>query len=238
MVTLNVKGSYKRQFDISILVASHLIFLPLWIMLWIIIPTLIWLDDRKSVFYRQKRIGKNGESFNIIKFRTMVVGADELGPAWTTSNDPRITRIGRILRRTALDELPEIINIFKGEMSFVGPRALDLVEQNALERLVPGFERRLKMRPGLTGLAQIYDQTDDPYEKYRYDMEYLEKQSLVLDVRLLLISVKNTLIARWDHRSGKTKLDPTKVIRPSQTGDSPETQDLSVSESDNDQTQD
>ena len=156
-------------------------------------------------------MGKDGKPFNVIKFRTMVVDAEDQGPAWTTDDDPRVTRFGRILRRTALDELPEIISIWKGNMSFVGPRALDLDEHRALEGLMPGFEKRLQVQPGLTGLAQIYDKNDDPYEKYRYDMEYLQKLSPFLDARLILLSVWNTLIARWDHRSGKVKLDNLKA---------------------------
>ena len=205
-----VKDSYKRWFDLSVLVLSHLLLLPLWVLLWTVIPLLIWLEDRKSVFYRQQRMGKSGRPFNIIKFRTMVIDAEELGPALTMDNDPRITRVGRILRRTALDELPEIFNIWQGQMSFVGPRALDLDEQRYFEEFIPGFEQRLQIRPGLTGLAQIYDKTDDPHEKYRYDMEYLEKLGPFLDVRLLLISVLTTIIARWDHRSGKINMDDHK----------------------------
>ena len=204
---MTVKDSYKRWFDVTVLVLAHLLFFPLWILLWTVIPLLIWLEDRRSVFYWQQRMGKDGKPFRLIKFRTMVVDAENQGPAWTTDGDPRVTRVGRILRRTALDELPEVISILKGNMSFVGPRALDLDEQRCLEELMPGFENRLQVRPGLTGLAQIYDKTDDPYEKYRYDMEYLEKLSPFLDARLLLLSVWNTVIARWDHRSGKIKLD-------------------------------
>jgi len=90
-------------------------------------------------------MGRNGIPFNVIKFRTMIVDAENQGPAWTTRDDPRVTRVGRILRRTALDELPEIISIWKGHMSFVGPRALDLDEERALEELIPGFERRLQV---------------------------------------------------------------------------------------------
>ena len=156
-------------------------------------------------------MGKDGKPFDVVKFRTMIVDAEDQGPAWTTDDDPRITRVGRILRRTALDELPEIISIWKGDMSFVGPRALDLKEHRALEELIPGFEKRLQVQPGLPGLAQIYDKNDDPYEKYRYDMEYLQKLSLILDARLILLSVWNTGFARWDHRSGKVKLDDLKA---------------------------
>jgi lipopolysaccharide/colanic/teichoic acid biosynthesis glycosyltransferase len=107
-------------------------------------------------------------------------------------------------------------------MSFVGPRALDLNEQRSLEKLIPGFAKRLQVRPGLTGLAQIFDKVDDPYEKYRYDMEYLEKISPVLDARLLLHSVWNTAFARWDHRSGKIDLDNLIADDDNSTDDQPE----------------
>ena len=170
------------------------------------IPLGIWLADRGPVFYRQERVGKDGRVFTILKFRTMIRDADKSGPAWTTEGDPRITSVGRILRRTALDELPGVISIWRGHMSFVGPRALDRDEQRCLEELIPGFEKRLQVKPGLTGLAQVYDKNDDPHEKFRLDMEYLEKLSLFLDARLLLLSVWNTIIARWDHRSGKVNL--------------------------------
>ncbi len=208
---INPRARYKRRFDLTLLVLAHLLLFPLWILIWTVIPLVIWLEDRRPVFYRQQRMGKDGKPFDVIKFRTMVVDAENQGPAWTTDDDPRVTRVGRILRRTALDELPEIINIWRGDMSFVGPRALDLDEHRALEGLMAGFERRLQVQPGLTGLAQIYDKNDDPYEKYRYDMEYLQKLSPYLDARLILISVWNTVIARWDHRSGKVKLENLKT---------------------------
>jgi lipopolysaccharide/colanic/teichoic acid biosynthesis glycosyltransferase len=208
------KGAYKGWFDLSVLILAHVLLLPLWIFLWTGIPLLIWLGDRGPVFYRQQRMGKNGKPFNVLKFRTMIVDAENQGPSWTTDDDPRVTRVGKILRRTALDELPELISIWQGNMSFVGPRALEVDEHGALEDLIPGFEKRLRVRPGLTGLAQIFDKGDDPFEKYRYDMEYLEKLSPFLDVRLLLLSVWNTLVAGWDHRSGKVileKLGPRRV---------------------------
>ena len=202
-----INTGYKRWFDMTVLILAHVLLLPIWLFLWTFIPIFIWLGDRGPIFYHQSRMGKDGKPFSVVKFRTMIVDAENQGQAWTTDNDPRITRVGKILRRTALDELPEIISIWQGNMSFVGPRALDLDEHQSLEELMPGFEMRLQVRPGLTGLAQIYDKSDDPTEKYRYDMEYLEKLNPFLDARLLLLSVWNTLIARWDHRSGKVKLD-------------------------------
>lgn len=194
---------YKFFFDLTLLILAHLLLFPVWILVWTSIPLLIWLEDRGPVFYRQRRAGKNGQVISILKFRTMVEDADSKGPAWTIEGDPRVTRIGRILRRTALDEVPEMLNIWKREMSFVGPRALDVEEQRYLEQVVPGFETRLQVLPGLTGLAQVYDSTDEAHEKFRYDCEYLRSMSPWLDLKLITLSICNTLIARWDHRHGK-----------------------------------
>jgi lipopolysaccharide/colanic/teichoic acid biosynthesis glycosyltransferase len=202
-ITKQRDDSYKRWFDISVLVIMHLALLPLWVMLWTLIPIVIWLGDRGPVFYRQQRAGKQGRVITVLKFRTMIPNADRIGPAWTMERDPRVTRFGRILRRTALDELPEIISILKGDMSLVGPRALDVGEHTMLQEEIPGFEERLRVLPGLSGPAQIYDRTDDANDKFRYDLGYLEEMSPWLDVRLLILSVWNTLGARWDRREGK-----------------------------------
>jgi len=199
----NRKGSYKVWFDLSILIVAQLTLLPLWLFLWTVIPILIWLDDRGPIFFRQSRAGKTGKVITILTFRTMKPGSDRLGPAWTAEDDPRITRVGRILRRTALDELPEVLSIWKRDMSLVGPRALDLAEQTELEGQVPGFEKRLSVLPGLTGLAQVKDRTDDANAKIRYDLEYLERMGPLLDIWLIWLSVWNTVSARWDNRSGK-----------------------------------
>jgi lipopolysaccharide/colanic/teichoic acid biosynthesis glycosyltransferase len=197
------RDSYKRCFDLIILGLSHVLVLPMWVLLWTFIPLLIWLGDRGPVFYKQKRVGRGGRVFTVLKFRTMILDAERQGPAWTTAGDLRVTRVGRLLRRTALDELPEILNIWKGEMSLVGPRALDVEEEESLERQIPGFESRLQVLPGLTGLAQLYDRNDDAFAKFRYDQEYLRRMGPWLDLKLLLLSLPNTLAARWDHRSGK-----------------------------------
>ena len=148
-------------------------------------------------------MGRNRKLFNVLKFRTMVINADTIGPSWTTVEDPRVTRIGRVLRKTALDELPEVLNIWKRDMSLVGPRALYVGEQTLLEEQIQGFEHRLIVSPGLTGLAQICDTRDIAEDKFYYDMQYIERMSPWLDVCLLVVSVKNTLLSRWDDRSGK-----------------------------------
>ena len=198
------RDGYKSWFDLTVLVLAHILLLPLWLLLWTIIPILILLGDRGPVFYKQDRVGKRGRVFTVFKFRTMVLDAEKIGAAWTMDEDPRVTRVGKLLRRTALDELPEVLNIWKGDMSLVGPRALDVAEQESFEKLIVGFEKRLQVRPGLTGLAQIYDSKADAHDKIHYDLEYLQRMSPWLDLKLLVLSVGNTLGVKWDRRSGKS----------------------------------
>lgn len=205
---------YKRPFDLTVLLVAHVLLAWLFIPLWVLIPVAVWLQDRGPVFFRQERAGKDGRPFTMLKFRTMVPNAVLIGPAWTAQSDPRITPVGRFLRRTAMDELPGVLSIWKGDMSLVGPRALALAEQRKLEHEVPGFAERLRVRPGLTGLAQLYDRADDARTKLSYDRQYLQRMSLWLDVRLLMLSVWNTLAARWDTRQGKPPAAPEHLHRP------------------------
>lgn len=198
------RDGYKRPFDLVILVLAHLLLLPLWVLLWTLIPLAIWLQDQGPVFYRQRRVGKDGRVFTVLKFRTMVIHADSIGPLWTAKDDPRLTPLGRLLRRTALDELPQVLSIWKGDMSLVGPRALPEGEERLLESQIPSFRCRLAVVPGLTGMAQVYDKKDDPYEKLRYDLEYIAKMSPWLDMKLLFLSVVYTLLGMWDRRVGKS----------------------------------
>ena len=195
--------AYKRPFDLIVLVVSHLVLAPVFLLLWTLIPLLIWLGDRGPVFYRQRRPGKGGRVFTVLKFRTMLPDADRRGPAWTVEDDPRVTRFGRLLRKTALDELPQLLSIWKGDLSFVGPRALPLEEQRMLEEQIPGFGERLRITPGLTGLAQVYNYEDEPTSKLHHDVDYMSRMSPIMDLKLMLLSVRNTLLARWDKRGGK-----------------------------------
>lgn len=202
-IDLAKSGAYKRPYDLAVLLVAFLLLLPLWILLAVTIPIAIWLGDRGPVFYRQERAGINGKVFTILKFRTMIPNARLAGPAWTTKGDPRITKVGKVLRRTALDELPELLSILKGDMSFVGPRALDVNEHRELEEKIEGFAIRLKVRPGLTGMAQVYDRQDNATDKLAYDLSYLDSMSPILDTKLMILSVFNTIGARWDQRTGK-----------------------------------
>jgi lipopolysaccharide/colanic/teichoic acid biosynthesis glycosyltransferase len=196
---------YKRFLDLSVLFVAHLLLSPVWLVLWIFIPILIWLEDGTPIFYLQKRLGLKGKPFKALKFRSMVKDAERsTGAILAEENDPRVTTIGKLLRATALDELPQLINILRGDMSFVGPRAErpDLTEKFTKE--VPDFTKRLMVRPGLTGMAQIYGKYDSPpAEKLHYDLAYIEKMNPLLDIKLLLLSLYVTLRGKWESRGEK-----------------------------------
>ena len=190
---------WKRPFDLVVLSAVHIALAPIWLALWTIIPLAIWLSDRGPVFYTQARVGKGGRIFRAYKFRSMVPDAERYtGAVWADEDDPRITRVGRFLRNRALDELPQVINMWKGDISLVGPRPErpELVEE--FTRQWPEFGRRLPVRPGLTGIAQVYGRySTHPRDKVRYDMVYVRRMSPWLDIKLLALSVLITVRARW-----------------------------------------
>lgn len=196
--------------------------------LWIVIALAIKLDDGGPIFFRDLRVGRGGDLFTAFKFRTMVRDADSLfGPRQATEDDPRVTRVGRLLRATAMDELPQLWNIFRGEMSFVGPRAIrpgeiesrgsrfnvqgsglqvrgaSLEEVTPLEQ-VSGYWKRHVVRPGLTGIAQVFADRDIPSrQKFRYDLLYIRRQSFWLDLQLVALSFWVTFRGRWEVRGTK-----------------------------------
>jgi lipopolysaccharide/colanic/teichoic acid biosynthesis glycosyltransferase len=179
--------------------------------LWGALAFAIRLEDGGPVFFRQERVGLGGRPFMALKFRSMRPDAEALtGALQAREGDRRVTRIGRWMRATAMDELPQLWNIFRGDMSFVGPRALRPgeieVEGGALVALedVPGFEHRIRVRPGLTGLAQIYAPRDISRRcKFRYDRLYVRRQTWLLDVRLILLSFWISLLGTWEARGRK-----------------------------------
>ncbi|MCX5700295.1 MAG: sugar transferase [Candidatus Omnitrophica bacterium] len=197
----------KRLLDLVLSVVGIIFGLPLGI----IICLVIYLNDRKSVFYRQERVGKYGRVFKGYQFRSMVPDADnDTGPFQATENDPRVTGIGRLIRITAIDELPQLLNIFKGEMSFVGPRALRLEEKEVGGSKVvsvfdyPDFKERCSVSPGLTGVAQVLLPRDAPRKvKFKYDIWYIKNQSLWLDAYLIFISFLVTFQGKWETRLDK-----------------------------------
>jgi len=198
----------KRPFDIILSSLGLILSSPLWL----VFSLLIWVQDRGPVFYLQDRVGRGGRIFKAIKFRSMVKDAEKgRGAVQAVEHDPRVTRMGRILRGTAMDELPQLVNIFKGDMSFVGPRALRPEEKEARGdgqvvsmEAIPGYRERLAVRPGLTGLAQVYLPTDAPRRlKFRYDRLYIRRRSFWRDLAIIALSFWITFRGRWESRQKK-----------------------------------
>lgn len=196
----------KRPLEVTLAVVGLLLSLPLGL----IIAFLVWREDHGPVFVRQMRVGRNGIPFSMIKFRTMRDHSNVGVSRQATAEDDRVTRVGRILRTTALDELPQLINVLRGEMSFVGPRALlpeeiEVDPRSPYRRIedVPGHTNRILVRPGLTGLAQVYAARDaSRRRKFKYDALYVQRMSFWLDVRLIILSIFISLTGCW-HRRGR-----------------------------------
>lgn len=215
----------KRSIDIVGAAAGLTISSPLWI----IISLAIKMDSKGPVFYFQKRVGQNrrsrdrrgvivdsverrtngnrrrqnsyGKPFKILKFRSMYRDAEvRSGPVWAKHNDPRITRIGRILRKTRLDEIPQLLNVLTGDMSLVGPRPERPYFVERLDGEIENYQNRFKVKPGVTGLAQVehkYDENlDDVISKVRYDLTYIQEWNIVEDIKILLKTVVVVLTAR------------------------------------------
>ncbi len=198
----------KRLLDLVLASIGLLLSSPLWLAL----AALVKIEDGGCVFYSQERVGHGGRVFRAWKFRSMITDAEKyVGARQAAHNDPRVTRIGRIMRASAMDELPQLWSIFVGDMSFVGPRALrpgeiEVLGSGVLEPLedVPGYRQRCQVRPGLTGIAQIYAARDIPRRnKFRYDRLYIMRQSLWLDMRLIALSFWITFRGRWETRGAK-----------------------------------
>jgi len=188
----------KRLFDFSLASFGLILFAPVWIL----ICVAIYLEDGRPILFIQKRVGKHGREFTAYKFRTIYRKYDrEVAQGVAVhSDDKKVMRVGRILRRTALNELPQLLNILRGDMSFVGPRPEPPEFIAAYEKEVPNLGRlRYQIRPGLTGIAQVFGPHNmNPRNKLRYDLFYMRKRSFWLDIKLIGISVWNTVSAKWD----------------------------------------
>lgn len=173
------------------LLASILLCLTL--PLWVLVATAIRLESPGSVFFRQQRTGLFNQEFEIIKFRSMYQDAEKDGARWAAKNDSRITRVGAFIRRTRIDELPQLLNVLRGEMSLIGPRPEREVFIRDLEKDVPFYRFRHMVKPGVTGLAQVkytYGASlEDAMHKHRYDMYYIKYQGFWLDVKILLHTI-------------------------------------------------
>jgi lipopolysaccharide/colanic/teichoic acid biosynthesis glycosyltransferase len=196
----------KRAFDCALAGVGLIASAPLWAL----IALAIKLEDRGPIFFRQARVGLGGREFDALKFRSMVPDAEaRTGPVQAAENDPRVTRVGRAMRATAMDELPQLWNIFSGDMSFVGPRPLRPGEMEVrgdgqlipLDQ-IPGYAARHGVRPGLTGLTQVYAPRDiSRTSKFRLDQVYLKRASFWLDLKLIMLSFWISGTGAWEKRN-------------------------------------
>lgn len=177
----------KRAFDIVVaLTAGSILLLPM-----AIIALIIYAEDHGPALFSQERLGKDGKPFVMYKFRSMRVDAEENGPQWAAREDDRCTKVGHFLRKTRLDELPQLWNILAGHMSFVGPRPERECFYEKFETYIHGFRNRMAVRPGLTGWAQVNGGYDlAPEEKILFDMDYIKNRSVIMDLKCLLRTVK------------------------------------------------
>jgi len=188
---------YKRFFDVFLSSVGIFLATPLWPL----VALLVRFDSPGPIFFRQTRVGEKEKTFTVYKFRTMRQDAEkESGAVWATENDPRITRVGKFLRKTRLDEIPQLYNVLKGDMSFVGPRPERPEFVERLNEKIPYYSKRHFMKPGVTGWAQVcypYGASDeDALEKLRYDLYYIKNYSILLDFLIILETVKVVLFGR------------------------------------------
>lgn len=187
----------KRLFDLLFSLIILVLFLPFWVLVAIAIK----LDSRGPIFYGQRRVGRNGKKITVLKFRSMVQDAESMtGPVWADKDDPRITRMGRLIRKIRIDEIPQFLNVIKGDMSLVGPRPERPFFVEQLKKEIPYYSRRLRVRPGITGWAQIkhvYDSSlDDVRKKIQYDLYYIENMSLRMDLKIIFNTLYTVLAGK------------------------------------------
>ncbi|OYO28678.1 TIGR03013 family XrtA/PEP-CTERM system glycosyltransferase [Janthinobacterium sp. PC23-8] len=191
------RAASKRLFDLAASAAIFVASLP------VMLATMlcIRLEDGGPVFYEQERVGRDGVAFNVLKFRSMRCDAERDGtPTWAQANDSRVTRVGHWIRKLRIDELPQMLNVFRGEMSFVGPRPERAYFVDQLKEQVPYYNIRHSIKPGITGLAQVRYQygasVDDAVKKLQYDLYYVKNNSLFLDLLILLETVQVVLFGK------------------------------------------
>lgn len=204
-------ATYKRIVDIVVALILLIVFFPVWL----IVPFLVWLDSGSPIFFVHKRIGKDGKPFDLIKFRSMVRDADDYLHSgkdqklleefkkgdWKLKNDPRITKLGKVLRSLTIDEFPQLFNVLKGEMSMVGPRAYVEKELNEQTQKYPEtralVKKILSVKPGITGPWQTSGRNEVPFSvRAKMDAEYADKESIIEDISILLKTPK-AMLSKW-----------------------------------------
>jgi lipopolysaccharide/colanic/teichoic acid biosynthesis glycosyltransferase len=188
-VSRNEYAPFKRFFDIVLTVITA----PIWAVMGALITVAVKMDSRGPAIYRQRRVGRGGEVFTLYKFRTMVLDAERNGPQFAAVGDDRLTRVGRLLRRFRIDEIPQLLNVLKGDLSLVGPRPERPEFTELFEQSIPFYAYRTIVRPGVTGWAQVNygyaDDEADTIEKLTYDLYYVKHMSPWLDLQILGRSV-------------------------------------------------
>jgi len=177
---------YKASTDFLISLILLILLSPIFLFFCIVIP----IDSAGSPFYTQLRLGKGGKSFTLLKLRSMYANAEKDGPQWTGVNDSRITRVGKFIRHTRIDEIPQLLNVLKGDMSLVGPRPERPFFYQKFSQTVPEFQKRLLVKPGITGWAQVnggYDLT--PKEKLALDLYYIQHRSISLEIKIIFLTM-------------------------------------------------
>jgi sugar transferase (PEP-CTERM system associated) len=191
-----LKKLFKRILDISAAMSGILVFFPVFLLT----AFLIKLESAGGIFYFQNRVGENGKIFKIIKFRSMRKDAEINGPIWAAENDSRVTKIGRFIRKTRIDELPQLINVLRGDMSLVGPRPERPEFIENLAKDIPFYNNRHVVKPGITGWAQIYysygSSIDDALHKLEYDFYYIKNLSIVIDLMIIFQTIKVVLFGK------------------------------------------
>ncbi|EJR93398.1 exopolysaccharide biosynthesis polyprenyl glycosylphosphotransferase [Bacillus cereus VD196] len=176
----------KAIFDICFSIILFILTIPIML----IVAILIKIDSKGSILYTQERVGKDGKLFKLLKFRSMIDEAEKDGAKWAEKDDPRITRVGKIIRKTRIDELPQLFNVIQGDMSIIGPRPERMIFTEKFEKDHPGFKERLVIKPGLTGWAQVNGGYDlSPVKKLNLDLYYIENLSFKLEMKILLKTI-------------------------------------------------
>lgn len=186
----------KRVLDVAVGVLSLIVFSPILLLTAIAVR----LDSPGSVFYKQKRVGLFNKEYYVVKFRSMTENAEKNGAQWAAKDDCRVTRVGKFIRKTRIDELPQLFNVIKGEMSLIGPRPEREVFVKQLEKEIPYYRFRHSVKPGITGLAQVKypygASVEDAKWKHRYDLHYIKHHNTWMDVKIALLTVKTVLFAK------------------------------------------
>jgi len=189
--------AFKRVYELVTAAAVLIILLPVIVA----VAVAVKLDSRGPVFFKQERVGQNGEIFTVYKFRSMREDAEEqTGPVWAAGDDDRVTRVGRFLRKTRLDEVPQLFNVVRGHMSFVGPRPERPFFVEQLSKEIPYYVKRHAVKPGITGWAQVrYSygaSVEDAKEKLQYDLYYVKNLSLLLDLEVIIDTFKVVVLGK------------------------------------------